>query len=58
MKTQANNIRIKAYAIVRDRFGRIKVDDPSTIPPEIYNTLTDKDKEDIKHGFDSCHRAS
>lgn len=37
--------KFKGFALVRDKDGNPKVDDPDNLPPEIYNALTDKDKE-------------
>lgn len=43
----AKPMKIKAYALVRDKHGRPKVDDPSTLPPEIINALSKEDLEYI-----------
>ena len=36
--------KIKAYILVRDKYGRPKLDNYNNIPKEVYDSLTDKDK--------------
>lgn len=41
----ASGATMKGYSLVRDKHGRPKVDDPSTLPPQILMMLSDDDLE-------------
>ena len=41
---QSPTPKLKLFALVRDRDGRPKVDDPSTLPPEIVAALSPEDR--------------
>ena len=45
MATSAKGAKIKGYMLVRDKFGKPKVDDVSTLPPQIIDTLSQEDKD-------------
>lgn len=49
MKIGAKAGKIKAYALVLDKDGNPKVDDPHSLPPEIYNSLTESEKAYIEN---------
>ena len=42
--------RIKMVALVRDKDGKPRIDDPENIPPEISNLLTPAEKKELKNG--------
>lgn len=42
--------KMVAYALVRDKNGKPKIDDPANLPYEIFVALTDEEIEDIYHG--------
>lgn len=41
---------VKMSALVRDKEGKPKFDDPENIPPELWELLTTSEKEAIKNG--------
>lgn len=48
MNISAPKVKIKAFAIVRDKDGNPKVDNPDTLPKEIIDALSEKDKAYLK----------
>jgi hypothetical protein len=42
--------KVKVYALVRDKNGKPKIDDPENIPAEIWDALTDDEKLEIENG--------
>ena len=53
--SSANKPKMKGYALIRDKNGRPKIDDINHIPKEIWEILTDEDKEYI-HGAYTLNR--
>ena len=49
MKIGASQGKVKAYALVLDKDGNPKVDDPFSIPLEIYNSLSESQKAYIEN---------
>jgi len=47
---QAPPGKFKAFALVRDKDGKPKIDDPKNCPPEILEMLTDEEKEELFNG--------
>ena len=42
--------KIMAYVLVRDKKGRPKVDDPASVPQEVWDKLSESDKQWILRG--------
>lgn len=40
----------KGYALIRDKEGNPKIDDPMNLPKPIFDMLTKKEKEEIYNG--------
>jgi hypothetical protein len=38
------------YILVRDKDGKPKIDDPMNLPKQLFDMLTDSEKEEIYHG--------
>jgi hypothetical protein len=38
----------KAFALIRDKDGKPKIDDKNNIPEQIWNMLTETEKQEIK----------
>lgn len=47
---KAEDAKFKGYALVRDKNGKPKIDDPYSIPKPIFDMLTEQEKEDLYHG--------
>ena len=50
--------RIKAFILIRDKYGRPKIDDVENCPAEIWDALTDEEKEELLNGSDSQHSST
>jgi hypothetical protein len=42
--------KFKAFALVRDKDGKPKIDDPATLPAELFKALTAKEVKEIYRG--------
>ena len=42
--------RVQMVALIRDKNGKPRIDDPENIPPAIFNLLTQAEKEALKNG--------
>jgi len=47
LSVKAGEAVMKGYALVRDKNGNPKVDHPENIPTEVWDQLSEKDKEFI-----------
>lgn len=48
--TTANSSKFKGYALVRDKHGKPKIDDPMNLPKPIFDMLTEEEKKEIYNG--------
>ena len=55
METRPKRGKIKAFGVVIDKNGKIKCDDPYSLPPEILDELTEQEKEELFHGTNTCN---
>ena len=55
MNVSATRTKFKGYALVRDKDGKPKIDNPATLPRPIFDMLTEEEKEEIYHGSYPCH---
>ncbi len=55
MNQKANPVKIKGYILVRDKDGKPLIDSPETLPQQLFNLLTEQEKEEIYHGTYPCH---
>lgn len=59
MTAKATPGRFRGFALVRDKDGKPKIDNYSTLPVEIFNMLSEDEKlEAIKNGFNAHNHNS
>ena len=42
--------KFKAFGIVRDKYGKPRIDDPDNLPKEIWDMLTPEEQQEIENG--------